>query len=90
MDLTKPQLTNKQRNHLTEIVLIVACVGWLAYTLFLVIMQTRSLYSDNSTNLPNTPKFVPPTLKLNNSHQRQGQPIVVDPNLIGKSDPFQN
>lgn len=90
MDKTKLQFTNKQRNHLTEIVLIVLCVGWLAYTLFLVISQTRSLYANNTTSLPSTPKFIPPTLKLNNSHQRQGQPIVVDPSLIGKSNPFQN
>lgn len=37
------------------------------------------------SGLPQQPTL---TLKLNNAHQRQGAEIQVDPNNIGKSNPF--
>ena len=48
--------------------------------------------NDSLVRVAVTPVAVPvaalPTLKLNQSHQRLGRTIQVDPAAIGKSDPF--
>ena len=63
-------------------------VGWLALT-HPVVEAVASSLTPLATALP-TPKVAGglPDLQLNQSHNRQGSQIIVDPSLIGKSNPF--
>lgn len=56
--------------------------GW--YTL-----QPRQYQDEFSSLMKPLPTPTPAqTLKLNQNHQREGQVIEVDPNAIGKTNPF--
>jgi len=59
-------------------------VGWFIW------QATIGVTATSTTTVTTSATPALPQLELNSTHARQGQPIQVDPNNIGKVDPFSN
>ena len=71
--------------NLVLIVISLGALGYMLYATFSALQPSEDSVAAVATPTP-TPKL--PELQLNQNHNRQGPAIVVNPDDIGKTNPF--